>query len=84
MRHTAVDIESGKAIRTDQLPDPLPDYIKWQFMPRIRCNDCPMKLYTPGPEHTVENFEVHLKNKQHKERVDEHRRNGQWAAERVL
>jgi len=40
------------------------------YLPRIRCHDCPGKLYTPGPEMTVGNFEVHLKNRQHRERVD--------------
>ncbi|KAJ5690649.1 hypothetical protein N7462_005041 [Penicillium macrosclerotiorum] len=39
--------------------------------PRIRCHDCPGKLYTPGPGMTVDNFEVHLRNRQHKERVEE-------------
>ena len=40
------------------------------YLPRIRCHDCPGKLYSPGPETTVGNFEVHLKNRQHRERVD--------------
>ncbi|KAI0998525.1 hypothetical protein K3495_g9670 [Podosphaera aphanis] len=44
--------------------------IKWMYLPRIRCHDCPGKLYTPGPENTVGNFEVHLKNRQHRERVE--------------
>jgi len=51
-------------------PGPIPDDIKFMFVPRIRCNDCPGKLYTPGPEMTVANFEVHLKNRQHKDRVE--------------
>ncbi|KAG4304076.1 hypothetical protein PORY_002440 [Pneumocystis oryctolagi] len=33
---------------------------------RIRCNDCPGKLYIPGPALTVENFEIHLKNRNHR------------------
>jgi SWI/SNF-related matrix-associated actin-dependent regulator of chromatin subfamily B protein 1 len=48
----------------------IPDNVKFMFLPRIRCSDCPGKLYTPGPEMTVVNFEVHLKNRQHRERVD--------------
>jgi SWI/SNF-related matrix-associated actin-dependent regulator of chromatin subfamily B protein 1 len=51
-------------------PGPIPDTIKFMYLPRIRCHDCPGKLYTPGPETTVGNFEVHLKNRQHRERVD--------------
>ena len=39
-------------------------------VPRIRCLDCPGKLYTPGPGQSVENFEVHLRNRGHRERVD--------------
>ncbi|KAG5519124.1 hypothetical protein PMAC_002212 [Pneumocystis sp. 'macacae'] len=38
---------------------------------RIRCNDCPGKLYIPGPALTVENFEIHLKNRSHRTRVEE-------------
>ncbi|KAI9047895.1 hypothetical protein LZ554_007697 [Drepanopeziza brunnea f. sp. 'monogermtubi'] len=41
---------------------------KYMFLPRIRCNDCPGKLYTPGPERTVGNFEVHLRNRQHRDK----------------
>ncbi|KAJ5811497.1 hypothetical protein N7474_007798 [Penicillium riverlandense] len=70
MRYSAVD--------TDTLaPVPNPNHlqsgqnIKYQYLPRIRCHDCPGKLYTPGPGMTVDNFEVHLRNRQHKERVDE-------------
>jgi SWI/SNF-related matrix-associated actin-dependent regulator of chromatin subfamily B protein 1 len=77
MKHTAVNRETLAVIRPDQLPQDgsLPDHVKYQFLPRIKCNDCPGKLYTAGPEHTVENFEVHLKNKMHKERVEQRRKN---------
>lgn len=40
------------------------------FLPRVRCQDCPGKLYTPGPEETVGDFEEHLKNKEHRERAE--------------
>ncbi|KZS96944.1 hypothetical protein SISNIDRAFT_450717 [Sistotremastrum niveocremeum HHB9708] len=36
---------------------------------RIKCQDCPGKLYIPGPEETLGNFEIHLQNRQHKQRV---------------
>ncbi|EPQ51859.1 SNF5-domain-containing protein [Gloeophyllum trabeum ATCC 11539] len=36
---------------------------------RIKCLDCPGKLYTPGPGETLSNYEVHLKNRQHRQRV---------------
>ncbi|KAA8648152.1 hypothetical protein EYZ11_000548 [Aspergillus tanneri] len=69
MRYTAVDTETMLPVAnsTSQLGNKL----KYQYLPRIRCHDCPGKLYTPGPGTTVENFEVHLRNRQHKERVEE-------------
>ncbi|KAL2064430.1 hypothetical protein VTL71DRAFT_4924 [Oculimacula yallundae] len=67
MRYSAVNT-------TTEMPCPMPqgptEGIKYMYLPRIRCHDCPGKLYTPGPETTVGNFEVHLKNRQHRERVD--------------
>ncbi|KAG6847381.1 hypothetical protein H0H93_008542 [Arthromyces matolae] len=38
---------------------------------RIKCLDCPGKLYTPGPGETLANYEVHLKNRQHRQRVND-------------
>ncbi|KAJ7906832.1 hypothetical protein B0H13DRAFT_1527796, partial [Mycena leptocephala] len=38
---------------------------------RIECFDCPGKLYIPGPGETLSNYEVHLKNRLHRRRVDE-------------
>ncbi|KAG8679550.1 SWI/SNF chromatin-remodeling complex subunit [Ceratobasidium sp. 394] len=37
---------------------------------RLKCLDCPGKLYTPGPEQTLTNFEVHLKNRTHRSNVN--------------
>lgn len=71
MRYTQVDPATGGPVKPDQPPPPNAIY---QYLPRIRCNDCPGKLYTAGPELTVENFEVHLKNRNHKERVEARRR----------
>lgn len=70
MRYSAVDMETFAAItNTQNLP---PGHkVKYQYLPRIRCHDCPGKLYTPGPGMTVDNFEVHLRNRQHKQNVDE-------------
>lgn len=48
---------------------PLPPGHKPYFLPRIRCMDCPGKLYNAGPEHTVSNFETHLKNRGHMNNV---------------
>ncbi|KAJ7337370.1 hypothetical protein DFH08DRAFT_705706 [Mycena albidolilacea] len=38
---------------------------------RIKCLDCPGKLYTPGPGETLSNYEVHLKNRLHRQRVND-------------
>lgn len=71
MRYAVVDIASGKLYPSSVMHEPqLPPNSKPQWLPRIRCNDCPGKLYTPGPGLTVENFEVHLTNKQHRENVE--------------
>ncbi|KAI6038612.1 SNF5-domain-containing protein [Pisolithus marmoratus] len=37
---------------------------------RIKCLDCPGKLYNPGPGDTLSNYEVHLRNRQHRSRVN--------------
>jgi SWI/SNF-related matrix-associated actin-dependent regulator of chromatin subfamily B protein 1 len=41
-----------------------------QYLPRIRCIDCPGKLYNAGPDRTVENFRMHVANRQHKANVE--------------
>ena len=43
--------------------------VEYFYLARIRCLDCTGKLYTPGPDTTVGNFEVHIKNRQHREKV---------------
>ena len=61
----------SKAVKLDNLPlnAPLPPNHKAYFLPRIRCSDCPGKLYNAGPEQTVNNFELHLKNRGHMNNV---------------
>ncbi|ORY13293.1 hypothetical protein BCR34DRAFT_481381 [Clohesyomyces aquaticus] len=80
MRYNIIDQKTQSTVKPDQLPAgaTLPPGIKAQWLPRIRCIDCPGKLYTAGPGLTVENFEVHLKNRQHKASVD--RRTGRTSA----
>lgn len=51
--------------------DPPPPGFKFHFLPRIRCNDCPGKLYTAQPDRVVQDFEVHLRNKNHRAKVEE-------------
>lgn len=48
----------------------LADSIKFAWLPRIKCLDCPGKVYTAQRENTAEAFEVHLKMRRHKENVE--------------
>ncbi|KAH6643947.1 hypothetical protein C7974DRAFT_10907 [Boeremia exigua] len=61
----------SKAVKIDGLSsgDPLPPNHQAYYLPRIRCQDCPGKLYNAGPGQTVTNFELHLKNRQHMSNV---------------
>ncbi|OJJ47006.1 hypothetical protein ASPZODRAFT_141774 [Penicilliopsis zonata CBS 506.65] len=70
MRYSAVDMETMLPVANATATQP-GQRLRYQYLPRIRCHDCPGKLYTPGPGMTVDNFEVHLRNRQHKERVEE-------------
>ena len=70
MRYSAIDTTTLTPIANANNAPP-GQKLKYQYLPRIRCHDCPGKLYTPGPLTTVDNFEVHLKNRQHKERVED-------------
>ncbi|EFP74416.2 uncharacterized protein PGTG_00372 [Puccinia graminis f. sp. tritici CRL 75-36-700-3] len=38
---------------------------------RLKCTDCPGKLYTVGPGESFTNFDVHLKNRQHRQKVEQ-------------
>ncbi|CAO2654192.1 Nn.00g109250.m01.CDS01 [Neocucurbitaria sp. VM-36] len=60
-----------KTVKLDHLSTSatLPPNHKAYFLPRIRCIDCPGKLYNAGPERTVNNFELHLKNRGHMNNV---------------
>ncbi|KAL3964425.1 hypothetical protein ACCO45_001429 [Purpureocillium lilacinum] len=50
---------------------PLPEGVKYAWLPRIRCLDCQTKLYTPGPDMTAQKFETHLKFSGHREKVNQ-------------
>ncbi|MCJ1320641.1 SWI/SNF chromatin-remodeling complex subunit [Xylographa vitiligo] len=68
MRYTAVSTITDLPISLRPDAPPPPD-TKFYYYPRIKCKDCPGKLYTPGPLMTVDNFEVHLKNRHHRDKV---------------
>ncbi|KAB5558213.1 SNF5-like protein [Coniochaeta sp. 2T2.1] len=68
MRYCAFN-QNDEVVSTPAPGAPIPPGVRFWYVPRIRCLDCPGKLYTPGPEMTVTNFEVHLKNRLHCEKV---------------
>lgn len=70
MRYTAVNMDTGLPMSMPPQGLPTPANVKFMYLPRIKCLDCPGKLYTPGPGMTTDNFEVHLKNRGHRERVN--------------
>lgn len=70
MRYSSVDSTTELSVPAPPAGAETPSNVKYMWLPRIRCNDCPGKLYTPGPGMTVDNFEVHLKNRLHREKVD--------------
>lgn len=69
MRYCPVNPATGQPI-APQPNQPLPPDTPYAFLPRVKCRDCPGKLYSPGADMTVSNFEIHLKNKMHREKVN--------------
>jgi SWI/SNF-related matrix-associated actin-dependent regulator of chromatin subfamily B protein 1 len=70
MRYCAINTKTDQPVPLPQGGKELPPDVQCVYLARIRCLDCTGKLYTPGPETTVGNFEVHLKNRQHREKVN--------------
>ncbi|EHA50951.1 transcription regulatory protein SNF5 [Pyricularia oryzae 70-15] len=71
MRYCALKAETNQVVAAPPLDQPAPPELVFYYLPRIRCLDCPGKVYTPGPDTSVINFEVHLKNRGHREKVDQ-------------
>ncbi|KAH6897020.1 hypothetical protein B0T10DRAFT_395917 [Thelonectria olida] len=65
MKYSYLDPKTEKPIQGQ----PLPEGVKYAWLPRIRCLDCTTKLYTPGPDMTAQKFETHLKFSSHREKV---------------
>ncbi|CAL3964950.1 unnamed protein product [Diplocarpon coronariae] len=70
MLHSPVSTITG-APCSDTLISTNPADIKYMWLPRIACEDCPGKLYIPGSGKTVCNFQLHFKGVQHKTNVEE-------------
>ncbi|CAI4219210.1 unnamed protein product [Parascedosporium putredinis] len=69
MKYSPVDPQTELPVQ-QQPGQPLPADTKYMFLPRVRCKDCPGKLYTPGADMTASNFEIHLKHNKHREKVN--------------
>ena len=72
MRPYVIEKSSGLVLHGRQL-DPgsaAPENHKLQYIPRIKCFDCPGKLYTAEPGCVIEDFRVHLGNRKHKENLE--------------
>ncbi|KAF2211358.1 hypothetical protein CERZMDRAFT_60071 [Cercospora zeae-maydis SCOH1-5] len=72
MRAYMIDVETGSITKGKQPPTAggsAPAGVKYQYLPRIRCNDCPGKLYTAVPDKVIQDFSVHLRNRVHREMV---------------
>ncbi|CAH0026815.1 unnamed protein product [Clonostachys rhizophaga] len=65
MKYSYLDPVTEMPVQTQ----PVPEGVKHVWLPRIRCLDCPTKLYTPGPDMTAQKFEAHLRFSSHKEKV---------------
>ena len=70
MRYTAVSTDTDEPFTLRPNTSPPPN-TKYCYYPRIKCKDCPGKLYTPDVTLGVNNFEVHLKNRHHRDRVQQ-------------
>lgn len=79
MRYCMLDKTTQQALPMKPR-DEIPPNVEFAFLPRIRCLDCTGKLYTPGPDETVGNFEVHLRNSKHKQVVQARLQKGATAA----
>lgn len=79
MRYMVLD-QDMRAVKQDTLSanTTLPEGYKAQYAPRIRCLDCPGKLYTASPEEPMGNFTLHINNRQHKQNVE--RRTGRTSS----
>ncbi|KAI0840034.1 hypothetical protein F5Y06DRAFT_246496 [Hypoxylon sp. FL0890] len=63
MHYSAVDIITDDIVPIHGNPS-----VRYYYLPRIRCHDCPGRLYVPG-DALASQFELHLRNIHHRERV---------------
>ncbi|KAK7057551.1 hypothetical protein R3P38DRAFT_2841689 [Favolaschia claudopus] len=71
-------VDAVKALQARYVDDkfeviPKATAVEWEW--RLKCLDCPGKLYMPGEGRTLDNYELHLKNRLHRRRVSDRMRN---------
>lgn len=69
MKHSAIDPETKQVVTPNESNRHFPH----KYLPRIRCADCPGKVYVTGPGTTADQFEAHLKNRKHRDIVEARR-----------
>ncbi|KAI9692680.1 MAG: SWI/SNF chromatin-remodeling complex subunit [Bogoriella megaspora] len=70
MRPQAISTTTNEPIRQENLEaEKDAGTVKYMYVPKIKCNDCPGRLYN----FPVENFEVHLRNRAHLANVERRR-----------
>ncbi|KAG4437128.1 hypothetical protein IFR05_007390 [Cadophora sp. M221] len=70
MRHYPVSTVTNMPCSEPAAGQPVPADVKYMWIPRIQCEDCPAKLYIPGSSRSVTNFVFHLKNQMHTSNVE--------------
>lgn len=49
--------------------EPVPLISEETLHSKIKCLDCPGRLHSPGPGMSIDNFQIHLKSRLHREKV---------------
>lgn len=67
MNHTASTTTDFETVV--QPNEPLPLISEETFHSKIKCLDCPGRLHSPGLGMSIDNFQIHLKSRLHRENV---------------
>jgi SWI/SNF-related matrix-associated actin-dependent regulator of chromatin subfamily B protein 1 len=70
MKLLPADRRTGHSLKLDELQTTPEEFKMQKWFPRIRCKDCPGKSYNAKPGEAVQNFQVHLNNRKHRDQVD--------------
>jgi hypothetical protein len=66
-----VDEITGMPHSTSLVGQPLPARLKWEFFPKVTCNDCSIIFdISNGEVRGMEKVEIHVRDRQHRKRVE--------------